>query len=126
LKLYTYTIVDANDNEIFLCRLKKKSIEEKEAYWFRLEDIPKDVLNDYKSSHKLDENVMSETTCSTDKTKVYSCELKARTCGILILCGNCGLIEGFSELYGSESCTQVGSFLVAFHENFTGNKLTNF
>ena len=38
-----------------------------------MEDKPKDVLNDYKSSQKLDENVMSETTCSTDKTKVYSC-----------------------------------------------------
>ena len=86
----------------------------------------KDVLNDYKSSQKLDENLMSETTCSTDKTKVYSYELKARTCGILILCGNCGLIEGFSELYGSESRTKVGSFLVDFHENFTGNNLSNY
>ena len=108
-----------------MCRIKKKSIEEKEAYWFRLEDIPKEVLTAYRSSQQLDENVIHETTCSTDKTKVYSCELKARTCGLLIACGNCGLIEGFAELFGSESCTQVGNFLINFHENFTGNILSS-
>jgi hypothetical protein len=104
LKVYD-SFIDANDKENFLCRVTKKSIEDEEAYWFRLEDVPKEVLNNYKNSQSLDENATNDTTCSMDKTKVYSCDLKARTCGILIACGNCGLIEGFSELFGSEYCT---------------------
>ncbi len=65
-------------------------------------------------------NYVSSAKCSTDKTKVYSCELKARTCGVEIICSNCGIILGYRELYGSESCTQVGAMLVDFRENFQG------
>ena len=73
------SFIDADDNEFFLCRIKKKSIEEKEGYCFRLEDIPKEVLTAYKSSQQLVENVIHETICSNDKTKLNSCELKAKT-----------------------------------------------
>lgn len=119
--------MDADDKETYLCQITRNSEEEKDGFWFREQDIPKDLLQKYKESRSLDENVTSstKTACSTDKTRVYSCELKARTCGILILCGNCGIIEGFSELYGSESCTQVGAYLVDFYENFKGNITKN-
>ena len=89
--------------------------------WFASKDLPKKLVDDYrKLKGGLLENEATTSTCNTDKTKVYTCELKSRTCGIQIICSNCGIIEGFRELLGSESCTQVADMLVKFRQEYTG------
>ena len=118
--------MDVNDEEIFLCKISSKNAEKNNTYtWFKSDHVPRSLINIFKQ--KFDTNFENnkkkedDHTYKTDKGKVYSCDLKTRTCGIQVLCSNCGVILGFKELFGSESYTQVASMLLEFKEVFNGN-----
>ena len=84
--------------------------------WFQAETIPPNVLNKFRESHNQSK---SSSTCNTDKTSVYSCIFKLKTCGVLLACSNCGIILNFKEFYGAESCSQVALFYLETTQNFT-------
>ena len=48
--------------------------------------------------------------CNTDKASQLSCPLKVKSRGIVLACDPCGIIAGYKEMYGAESCTQVALF----------------
>ena len=45
---------------------------------------------------------------------------KCKTRGIQLACANCGIIYGFCELLGAESCTQVAQMYIDLCEAFNG------
>lgn len=52
---------------------------------------------------------------------MYSCDAKCKTKeGVIVAASNCGIILGYREIYGSESCTQVGMFYLDITEHFKG------
>ena len=116
-KIYD-SFIDVYDSELLLCKVSSKDPSKNGLTWFKLDDAPAKLLSEFKSGIDTKD---AETTCSTDKTKVNTCDYKTRTCGLQIFCSNCGVILGFRELYGSESCTQVSMMLLDLHENFTGD-----
>ena len=79
-----------DDEELFLCQTTLTDLKWIEKSLLSLEQ--------YENFVKKDIN-----TCNTVKTKVYSCESKCKTRGVLLGATNCGLVISFSELYGSES-----------------------
>ena len=112
--------MDVDGNEIVLCKIVSTNVDKNGKAWFKREDIPKKLYEAFKARDKNIGNDASDDTCKTDKTKVNSCDYKTRTCGIQVLCSNCGIILGFRELFGSESCTQVGNILVDSYKYFQG------
>ncbi len=62
----------------------------------------------------------SVKTCNTDKSKIFSCEMKCKTRGIQLACSDTGIIIGFRELYGAESCTQVAQMYFDLCESYDG------
>ena len=120
-----------NDDEIFLCHTDPN--KNGTNAWFTVQNVPAALIDRYKypkdptniiNEEPIDNfesnrrEFFDEATCKTDKAKVNSCDLKTRTCGIQVLCSNCGIILGFKEL--SESRTQVASMLVDFKQEFVG------
>ena len=118
------SFVDVDDSEIFLCKITRKGQASDHA-WFNSRDIDTKMIKDYRCSKDAasNESKSSEVSCNTDKSKVYTCELKSRTCGLQIICSNCGIILGYKDLLGSESCSQVAKLLVSFKRDFGGDKL---
>ena len=92
--------INHKDVELFLCLTNRS-----DSKWFKADYIGKDVLEIYKSK-AMSENQLIKT-CNTDKSKIFACNMKCKTRGILLGCSPCGIILGFRELYGSESCSQV-------------------
>lgn len=110
--------MDVNDEEIFLCTVKSTSDTKNGLAWYKLADIPAKLLASFIETKN--QPTTEEPICNTDKTKVNTCEYKSRTCGLQVFCSNCGIILYFKELYGSESCSQLGLMLLDLHENFDG------
>lgn len=88
---------------------------------FEKVDYPKKLLEEFKIVSS--DNSEISNTFNTDKSKVYTCESKTSTCGLQIFCSNCGLILGFKEMFGSESCTQVAVQLTEFRKHFKGKSI---
>ena len=61
--------------------------------------------------------------CNTDKAKVFSCEHKCKTHGILLAAFNCGIVIGYRELFGKESTTQVALLYLDIYDYYIGIKL---
>jgi transcription elongation factor Elf1 len=72
--------------------------------WYKKDSISREVLDLYFNQKNKQRKL---TSCNTDKTSVYACNLKCKTRGIELACSNCGIVLAFRELYGSESLTQV-------------------
>ena len=66
------------------------------------------------------EQIRSTTVCNTDKTTVYTCDIKVKTCGVLLACTCCGIIVNYKEYYGAKSCTQVALFYLETIDNYKG------
>ena len=60
-------------------------------------------------------------TCNTVKSQFYTCESKNKTRGVVIASSNCGIVLGWREIYGAESCTQVALFYLNITNLFNGN-----
>jgi hypothetical protein len=63
------------------------------------------------------------SSCNTDKAKVFSCEHKCKTHGILLAVFNCGIVIGYRELFGKESTTQVALLYLDIYDYYIGIKL---
>ncbi|CAF1092729.1 unnamed protein product [Brachionus calyciflorus] len=48
-------------------------------------------------------------SCNTEKSKGI-CDFKSRTKGVVLSVYNCGIVTGYRELFGSESCSQILMF----------------
>ncbi len=64
--------------------------------------------------------VFLPTKCNTDKTAQYTCDVKVKTCGLLLACTPCGIILNVKEFYGAESCPQVALFYLETRKNIEG------
>jgi hypothetical protein len=72
----------------------------------------------YEEFKKINKSI--DTTCNTDKSLDYTCELKCRTRGIQIAATNCGIIIAFREMWLSESRTQVALMYMDIVDNYIG------
>jgi len=111
LEIYD-SFVTLFDEELFYCRSNSF-----DGRWFRKETIPKEILEEFQQKC---EQIRSTTACNTDKTTVYTCDIKVKTCGVLLACTCCGIIVNYKEFYGAESCTQVALFYLETIDNYKG------
>jgi len=72
-------------------------------------NIPLDIYDQFiKNLNDREElNIYNEISCNTNKHFCTPYLKKSRTKGLLISAYNCGIINGYRELYGSESISQV-------------------
>ena len=82
--------------------------------WVDERSIYKEQLNNFISKkNKSDEN--QELSCNTDKSKGV-CDFKSRTKGTVLSVYNCGIVTGYREIFGSESCSQILLFYLDIGE----------
>jgi hypothetical protein len=62
----------------------------------------------------------STNKCKTDKTTQYTCDVKVKTCGLLLACTPCGFILNVKKFYGAESCPQIALFYPENRKNLEG------
>ena len=86
--------------------------------WVPKELIPKETLILFRNN----KNYSELRSCNTEKSQYYSCEVKCKTRGVIIAASNCGLVLGWREIYGAESCTQVALFYLNLANLYVGNK----
>jgi hypothetical protein len=70
-----------------------------------------------------DKSSVALKTCNTDNAKVFSCDHRCKTHGILLAVFNCGIIIGYRELFGKESATQVALLYLDICDFYTGKDL---
>ena len=110
--------IDDEEIELFLCRTNSSS---NNLLWFENRDIPKELIQSYKDSKAEHVHRDKFTSCDTDKaSKFYTCFYKIRTRGIILAASNCGIIIGFTEIFGAESLTQVAQFYLDICDHFSG------
>jgi hypothetical protein len=85
---------------------------EKKTCWVKSNNIDSKQLQDFKSKYeeRFNEIVYKEINCNTNKHYKSFCDNKIRTQGLLISSFNCGIINGYREIFGSESISQVVLF----------------
>ncbi len=86
--------------------------------WLKTKDAPTAMYNDFLNAQT--KKAVEISSCNTDKTKltIYN---KCKTRGIVLAVYNCGIVLSFRELYGSESLSQVGLFLIDTIDAMNGN-----
>ena len=109
--------MDVEGTEIFMYKVASTMASKNGVAWFKESDLLISLIEKYRSQ-KIPQNQSLAYICNTDKTKVYTRELKTLTCGLNLICTNCGIIVGVKELLGAESCTQVATHLIEVKENF--------
>lgn len=87
--------------------------------WLTEKQLPNDKLEQFK-----DGLIEKDTSCNTNKDNVFSCPLKCKTVGVQIASCNCGIIQSWKEMYGSESLAQVALFLTEINEQFIQLKIS--
>ena len=90
--------------------------------WFKSSDVPTEILEAYLQRKRDSTHISS---CNTDKTNVYACDMKVKTRGIQLALTNCGIIVAYRELYGSESTTQVALVYLDLCDNFLSKQALN-
>ena len=70
---------------------------------------PIDIYNEFVKELNAKENldIYDEISCNTNKHFCSTSTKKSRTKGLLISAYNCGIVNGYRELYGRESISQV-------------------
>ena len=86
--------------------------EEKNFYWLKKDQIASSLLDKFmeKLSGRSNLDVFNEISCNTNKDFKTPYDCKTRTKGLLISSYNCGIVNGYRELFGSESISQVVLF----------------
>ena len=107
------SFVPGDGDEIFLCKTERMDFR-----WFCRDDLPSTLLQTFIDTHRLTSETL--TSCNTDKTNIYTCEMKCKTRGIQIACNNCGIVVAHRELFGSESLTQVALMYLDMADNYIG------
>jgi len=111
LEIYD-SFVNFDDEELFFVR----GIDY-DYRWVKAEALPVELLDEFRT---LKNRGRSATKCNTDKTAQYTCDVKVKTCGLLLACTPCGIILNVKEFYGAESCPQVALFYLETRKNFEG------
>ncbi len=106
--------------------------DDKSTTWMKAEDVPRDWVRKFQASSReqraarrdaekgyfqmeAEEKAdLDSLECNTIKEKQYA-KRKHRTAGICLAAYNCGIIISFSELFGSESLSQVYCFLIKLY-----------
>jgi len=105
------TIVDHdNDNEENVLYLVESEVEYLDSfYWLKKQYLPIDIYSEFIKELNARENldIYDEISCNTNKHFCTPYTKKSRTKGLLISAYNCGIVNGYRELYGSESISQV-------------------
>jgi hypothetical protein len=114
-------------NKIFTSYVTFVSIElclcltsEQKLKWIEVDKIPTDIFDAFSNKGK---SSVSLSSCNTDKAKVFSCEHKCKTRGILLAVFNCGILIGYRELFRKESTTQVALLYLDIYDYYIGIKL---
>ncbi len=86
----------------------------KKLFWSEEAYIPPYLLHDYFTAYssKLATNDTGKLTCSVDKESQIPCVKKCRSMGVLVSAYNCGVINGYREIFVAESLSQVGIFIL--------------
>jgi hypothetical protein len=103
---------DENENNVDVLYLVDTSESRKPLCWVTRDCLDKKMLeifceNQLKDTEK---DAFDEITCKTNKHFGIPFENKKRTRGLLISSYNCGIVNGYRELFGSESVRQVVLF----------------
>ena len=106
------SFVNFEDEEIFFVR----GIDY-DHRWVKAESLPIELLDEFRTKKN---RGRSTSKCNTDKTAQYTCDVKVKTCGLLLACTPCGIILNVKEFYGAESCPQVALFYLETRKNFEG------
>ena len=106
------SFVNFDDEELFFVR----GIDY-DYRWVKAESLPVELLDEFRT---LKNRGRSATKCNTNKTAQYTCDVKVKTCGLLLACTPCGIILNVKEFYGAESCPQVALFYLETRKNFEG------
>jgi hypothetical protein len=114
LEIYD-SFLNFDDDELFFVRGINFDLK-----WCKVSSIPSILLESYRISKN---KGRSTSTCNTDKTAQYTCEMKVKTCGLLLACTPCNIILNVKEFYGAESCSQVALFYLETRKNFKGSFL---
>ena len=108
--------IDDNDVSLYLCEF-----ENNKTYWITEDDIKLSYLQDYYRFKKELEikfkNELTDLSCNTLKKITFPCEIKCKTRGLFVSAYNCGIINGYREIFGSESISQVLLFYLDIIEN---------
>lgn len=97
----------------FLCRTTEVPFK-----WIKRDLVPTELVKLFNEK----KTTTSIPTCNTYKSRIFSCHMKCKTRGIQLACSDRGIVLGFRELYGSESCMQVAQMYLDLCEAFTGIK----
>lgn len=119
------TIVKICDNhvtfqgaELLFCKTSLNELK-----WFTKFDCPETMYRDYCKQFQQPQGF---SECNTDKTVTnfgrldLSCVNKTKTKGVVLAVFNCGIILGYRELFGAESCTQVCLFYLDILTAYAG------
>lgn len=126
VKIHDYLYVDNMKPEDTLFLVETK-YPDKPLKWIKRKDISTKLYMEFIQSVVAveDDNVYEEVSCNTNKTITNSHVNKDRTRGVLISSYNCGIINGYRELYGCESVRQVILYYCDLLD-LTSNKLPKF
>jgi hypothetical protein len=106
--------------------LVETSEARKPLCWVRKEIIDKAMLKEFSENQlrNTEKEAFEDISCKTNKHFGIPFENKKRTRGLLISAYNCGIVNGYREIFGSESVRQVVLFyldLIKRVENLPGN-----
>ena len=75
---YTIIFLNFDDEELFFVRGLSFDLK-----WCKVSSIPAELMETYRASKNRGRSI---TKCNTDKTAQYSCDMKVKTCGLLLAC----------------------------------------
>jgi hypothetical protein len=103
---------DEDENNINILYLIETSETRKPLCWVKIEALDKKMLSDFNETRLKNTEIdaFEDISCRTNKNFGIPFLNKKRTRGLLISSFNCGIINGYRELFGSESVRQVVLF----------------
>jgi hypothetical protein len=106
-------VVPESDDILYLTEF-----ENGKYYFVNEMDIELNHIARYQKLVKQKKIIDDTTLCySNNKLLKINCKVKAKTRGVILSSYNCGIINGYRELFGSEGIRQSLAFLLSLLEN---------
>jgi len=106
------TFVDKNDVLLLLVDYT----EIMSHFWVTSKQIMASKIESYIEQLK-DFQQHDKLTCNSSKLYTLPCLKKTRTVGMFLGCFNCGIINGYREIFGTETIAQAAAFLLNLIDN---------
>ena len=110
IKIWDFYI-NEKDEILYLCEF-----DGDKAHWIIEDEIKIGYIKEFyefkKAVEEKNKDEYTDVTCKTLRKKPFGCEIKCKTRGLLISAYNCGIINGFREIFVSESISQVLLFFL--------------